>query len=76
LFFNQEVVGYFPNQILNMDGATQVQMGGITYAPGQKSPPMGNGVAPSADKNIPASTFTQIEVRGAYASKLWVTGCL
>lgn len=76
MFLNQERVGYFPKQIFNnMDGATtEVQMGGITYAPpGQKSPGMGNGVAPSSDKNTAASTFTQIGVRGANAARAWVT---
>ncbi|TVU06112.1 hypothetical protein EJB05_49305, partial [Eragrostis curvula] len=75
VFLNQESVGYFPKQIFNnMDGATEVQMGGITYAPpGQKSPPMGNGVAPSSDTNITASTFTHIEVQGANVARDWVT---
>ncbi|KAF8701943.1 hypothetical protein HU200_033275 [Digitaria exilis] len=42
------MVGYFPKEIINgMSAATEVQMGGITYSPsGQKSPPMGSGVAP------------------------------
>ncbi|TVT97228.1 hypothetical protein EJB05_57536, partial [Eragrostis curvula] len=56
-----------------MDGATQIQFGGITYAPpGQKSPPMGNGVAPSSDHSTAASTFTQLGSRGANVAKKWV----
>ena len=75
MFLNQQIVGYFPKEIINgMAGATEVQMGGITYAPpGQKSPPMGTGVAPVAGKNTPASKFSEAGVQGANIAKNWVT---
>ncbi|XP_072150862.1 protein neprosin-like [Setaria viridis] len=61
VFLNQEMVGYFPKELINnMAGATQVQMGGITYAPpSQKSPPMGTRVAPVPGKVTLASKFAQ-----------------
>ncbi|CAO2206668.1 unnamed protein product [Urochloa humidicola] len=65
VFLNQQIVGYFPSEIINgMSGGTEVQMGGITYAPpGERSPPMGTGVAPVAGKVTPASKFTQAGVQ-------------
>ncbi|CAO2201694.1 unnamed protein product, partial [Urochloa humidicola] len=75
VFLNQEIVGYFPKEIINgMSGATEVQMGGITFAPpGQKSPPMGTGVAPVAGEVTLASKFTEAGVQGANIAKNWVT---
>lgn len=75
MFLNQQIVGYFPKEIINdMSGATEVQMGGTTYAPpGQKSPHMGTGVAPEAGKNTLASRFTQVVVQGANVAKNWVS---
>ncbi|TVU06120.1 hypothetical protein EJB05_49313 [Eragrostis curvula] len=74
VFLDQEIVGYFPKEIINnMSGATNVQMGGITYAPpGQGSPPMGTGVAPMLGKKNLASQFVQIVVKGAKIAKYWV----
>ncbi|KAF8701951.1 hypothetical protein HU200_033283 [Digitaria exilis] len=42
VFLNQQIVGYFPKELINgMSGATEVQMGGTTYAPpGQKRAPV------------------------------------
>lgn len=75
VFLNQENVGHFPKEIINsMTGATQVQMGGMTYAPaGQKSPPMGNGVAPVTGKTTSASKFAQAKVQGANVAKSRLT---
>ncbi|CAO2175504.1 unnamed protein product [Urochloa humidicola] len=75
VFLNQQIVGYFPKEIINnMAGATEVQMGGITYAPpGQKSPPMGTGVAPVPGKNTFASKFMQFGVQGADIAKDWLS---
>ncbi|CAL5006481.1 unnamed protein product [Urochloa decumbens] len=75
VFLNQQIVGYFPKEIINgMSGAAEVQMGGITYSPpGQKSPPMGSGVAPVPGQNTLASKFTQVGVQGAKIGKYWVT---
>lgn len=69
------MVGYFPKEIINgMSAATEVQMGGITYSPsGQKSPPMGSGVAPVPGKNTLASKFTQLGVQGGKVAKSRVT---
>ncbi|KAF0900299.1 hypothetical protein E2562_030466 [Oryza meyeriana var. granulata] len=63
-----EIVGYFPKEIINgMSGATQVQMGGIVYAPpGQRSPSMGNGFLPvHHGGNYPAANFTWVSAQGA-----------
>ncbi|KAF2919631.1 protein neprosin [Oryza sativa Japonica Group] len=62
-----EVVGYFPKEIINgMSGGTEVQMGGIVYAsPGQKSPPMGNGIQPVHGGNYRAARFTWVAAQGA-----------
>ncbi|CAO2188099.1 unnamed protein product [Urochloa humidicola] len=75
VYLNQQLVGYFPKEIINsMSGATEVQMGGITYSPsGQKSPPMGSGVAPVPGQNTTASKFTQVRVQGAKVGKYSVT---
>ncbi|CAL4998568.1 unnamed protein product [Urochloa decumbens] len=75
VFLNQQIVGYFPKEIINgMSGAAEVQMGGMTYSPpGQKSPPMGSGVAPVPGQNTLASKFTQVGVQGAKIGKYWAT---
>ncbi|RLN04886.1 hypothetical protein C2845_PM13G12260 [Panicum miliaceum] len=75
VFLNEQIIGYFPKEIINgMSGATEVQMGGITYSPsGQKSPPMGSGVAPVPGQNTLASKFIEVGVQGAKIGKHWVT---
>uniref|UniRef100_A0A0E0AV90 Neprosin PEP catalytic domain-containing protein n=1 Tax=Oryza glumipatula TaxID=40148 RepID=A0A0E0AV90_9ORYZ len=62
-----EVVGYFPKEIISgMSGGTEVQMGGVVYAPpGQKSPPMGNGIQPVHSGNYRAARFTWVAAQGA-----------
>lgn len=71
VYVNGMVVGYFPRGIVNgMDGSTQVQVGGIVYAPpGSKRPPMGNGIAPRPDSNNGAAKFKWVEMRGCMKVK-------
>ncbi|KAL6900806.1 hypothetical protein ACP4OV_005482 [Aristida adscensionis] len=71
----QDIVGYFPKEIFDgLNGATQVQMGGMSYAPpGESGPPMGNGVAPPGNGSYTAATFTQLGAVGAEYDRWWLT---
>ncbi|KAI5012183.1 hypothetical protein ZWY2020_024317 [Hordeum vulgare] len=64
---NGLIVGYFPPAIVKgMDGSTQVQAGGTVYAPpGNRSPPMGSGIAPGPNSNNGAAKFKWLAVRGS-----------
>ncbi|KAF7007949.1 hypothetical protein CFC21_022829 [Triticum aestivum] len=75
VYVNGMVVGYFPPAIVNgMDGSTQVQLGGIVYAPpGSKRPPMGSGIAPGPRSNNGAAKFKSVETRGCTKVKVRAT---
>uniref|UniRef100_A0ACD5Z7P6 Uncharacterized protein n=1 Tax=Avena sativa TaxID=4498 RepID=A0ACD5Z7P6_AVESA len=68
VFLNKEVVGYFPGPIVNnMDGGTQIQMGGTVFSPPlvSKSPPMGSGVPPAPGPYNGAAKFTWVSFHGS-----------